>query len=58
MIEKVKSIQGQEISIEVKKWLLEITIKIDCARIILSDIECENGIIHKVNSVLIPKPKI
>ena len=51
----VQSLEDQELKVEIKKWLLEITIKVDCARIIESDIECKNGIIHKINFVLIPK---
>jgi len=51
----IKSLEGQDLKIEINKWLLEISIKIDCARIIEADIECTNGIIHKVNFVLIPK---
>jgi uncharacterized surface protein with fasciclin (FAS1) repeats len=53
----VTTLQNKELKISIQKWILELTIKIDCARITQSDILCKNGVVHKINSVLIPQSK-
>jgi len=49
-IRKVNSVNGKELSINIKKG-----VKVDNANIIKTDIKCTNGIIHVIDKVLIPK---
>jgi len=46
---KAKTIQGQELKITTNGWF-----KINGIRVIKSDVVCKNGIIHEIDSVLIP----
>lgn len=49
-LKKVYTINGKQVKIKIGN-----NIKIDNARIIKSDIECINGIIHIIDAVLLPK---
>ena len=50
-IPNAKTINGQSVSIQV----VDGKVKIDSATVISADIECSNGVIHVVDSVLMPK---
>ena len=50
-IEKAKTVQGQEIKVKVK----EEKVHIDGAKVIAADIEASNGVIHVIDSVILPK---
>lgn len=45
-----KTVQGQEISISAMSG-----VKVDNANVIKADIECSNGVIHVIDSVILPK---
>jgi uncharacterized surface protein with fasciclin (FAS1) repeats len=49
-IENAKTVQGNEISINTSHG-----VKVDEANVIKADIECSNGVIHIIDSVLIPE---
>jgi uncharacterized surface protein with fasciclin (FAS1) repeats len=54
-MDSAKTVQGQDVSIDAKKWHLHRNVKINDANVITADIECSNGVIHVIDSVLIPK---
>lgn len=49
-LEKAKTVQGQEVKIDAKDG-----VKINDAKVIKTDIECKNGVIHVIDTVLLPK---
>jgi uncharacterized surface protein with fasciclin (FAS1) repeats len=49
-LSKAKSVQGKEITITVKGD----RVLVDKARVIKTDIECSNGVIHVINAVILP----
>ncbi len=50
-IEKAKTVQGQEIKVKVK----DEKVHINGATVIAADIEATNGVIHVIDSVILPK---
>lgn len=50
-----KTVQGQDIKIDASKWHLHKNIKINNANVIKADIVADNGVIHVIDTVLIPK---
>ena len=57
---KVKTVQGSELNISVnstKKPYSEsiTTVKVDNATVIIADIVADNGVIHVIDAVVIPK---
>lgn len=50
-IPNAKTINGQSVSVQV----VDGKVKIDSATVISADIECSNGVIHVIDSVLMPK---
>ena len=44
------TVQGQSVAIDVKDG-----VKINDAHVVQADIECDNGVIHVIDSVLLPK---
>lgn len=50
-IEKAKTAQGQEIKVKVEDG----TVHVDGAKVIATDIEASNGVIHVIDSVILPK---
>jgi len=50
-----KTVQGQDIKIDASKWHLHKNIKINNANVIQADIVADNGVIHVIDTVLIPK---
>jgi len=49
-LSKAKSVQGKEITITVDDG----KVMVDKARVIKTDIECSNGVIHVINAVILP----
>jgi len=49
-IKSAKTANGKQISIDTTSG-----VKIDDAKVVKTDIECSNGVIHVIDSVLIPK---
>ncbi len=49
------TIQGGDVNIDAKRWHLHRNVKINGANVINADIECSNGVIHVLDSVLMPK---
>ena len=47
---KVKTVNGKSITVSVKHG-----VKVDNAKVIKTDIECTNGVIHVIDTVLLPK---
>jgi transforming growth factor-beta-induced protein len=45
-----KTVEGQSVSIDAKNG-----VKVDGAKVVKADIECANGVIHVIDSVLLPK---
>jgi uncharacterized surface protein with fasciclin (FAS1) repeats len=50
-----KTVQGQDIKIDASKWHLHKNIKINDANVIKADIVADNGVIHVIDKVLLPK---
>ncbi len=50
-LSSAKTVQGQELKIEVKDG----TVLVDGAKVISTDIETSNGVIHVIDSVVLPK---
>jgi len=50
-----KTVQGQDVQIDASKWHLHKNIKINDANVIKADIVTDNGVIHVIDKVLIPK---
>jgi len=53
-LKSVTTVQGQPLKVEVHR-LFHRGVKLDNAEVIHPDIECTNGIIHVIDSVLMPK---
>jgi len=49
-VRSAKTVQGQDISIDTKDG-----VKVDGAKVVKTDIECTNGVIHVIDSVILPK---
>jgi uncharacterized surface protein with fasciclin (FAS1) repeats len=47
---KAKTVEGAEAAITVK----DATVMIDAAKVEKTDIECSNGVIHVIDSVIMP----
>jgi len=54
MRKKVKTVQGQEVKIDVSKGQSHHTVKINGATVIKADIVADNGVIHVIDTVLLP----
>ena len=52
---KVTSVQGQEIEIDGLMWHISKYVKVNNAKTVKTDIEATNGVIHAIDSVLMPK---
>ena len=51
---KVKTLNGAEVSVSVGPE----GVKVDNAKVVTTDIVCDNGVIHVIDSVIIPKPAV
>lgn len=50
-LKSAKTVQGQEVTIAVKGG----TVSVDAAKVVKTDISCSNGVIHVIDSVILPK---
>ncbi len=50
-LKKAKTVQGQDVKIKVKKG----TVMINGAKVVKTDVEASNGVIHVIDTVLMPK---
>lgn len=50
-----KTVQGQSIKIDASKWHLHKNVKINDANVIKADIATDNGVIHVIDKVILPK---
>ncbi|MGZ4847117.1 MAG: fasciclin domain-containing protein, partial [Halobacteriota archaeon] len=53
-LKSVATVQGESVTVEVHR-LFHRGVKINDAQVIHPDIECTNGVIHVIDSVLMPK---
>ncbi|MCW4054073.1 MAG: fasciclin domain-containing protein [Candidatus Bathyarchaeota archaeon] len=51
----ITTLQGQDVKIDAVKWHLHKNVKVNNANIIKADIEADNGVIHVIDTVLLPK---
>ena len=54
-LKTAKSVQGQEVKIDASKWHLHKTVKINDANVVKADVAADNGVIHVIDKVLLPK---
>ncbi len=54
-LKTAKTVQGQEVKIDASKWHLHKTVKINDANVIKADVAADNGVIHVIDKVLLPK---
>jgi uncharacterized surface protein with fasciclin (FAS1) repeats len=52
---KLTTVQGQDLKIDAAKWHMHKSVKVNDANIVKADIETDNGIIHVIDKVLLPK---
>ena len=50
-----KTVQGQNVKIDASKWHLHKSVKVNDANIIKADITTDNGVIHVIDKVILPK---
>jgi uncharacterized surface protein with fasciclin (FAS1) repeats len=51
----ITTLQGQDVKVDAAKWHLHKNIKINDANIIKADVKADNGVIHVIDKVLMPK---
>ena len=51
----LKTLQGQEVEVNGLMWHVTKYVKVNEAKTVKTDIECTNGVIHAIDSVLMPK---
>ena len=51
----VTTLLGKDVKVDAAKWHLHKNVKINDANIIKADVEADNGVIHVIDKVLIPK---
>jgi uncharacterized surface protein with fasciclin (FAS1) repeats len=49
-LKSAKTVQGQDVTIDTKAG-----VKVDNATVVKTDIDCTNGVIHVIDSVILPK---
>ena len=54
-LKTAKTLQGQDLKIDASRWHLHSNIKINDANVIKPDVLADNGVIHVIDKVLIPK---
>lgn len=50
-----KTVQGQSIRIDAAKWRLDKNVKVNDANVVKADIAADNGVIHVIDKVILPK---
>ena len=54
-LKTAKTVQGQDIKIDASKWHMHKNVKINDANVIKADIATDNGVIHVIDKVMLPK---
>ena len=54
-LKAAKTVQGQDVKIDAAKWHLHKSIKINDANVVKPDVAADNGVIHVIDKVLLPK---
>jgi uncharacterized surface protein with fasciclin (FAS1) repeats len=54
-LKTAKTVQGQIVKIDASKWHLHKSVKINDAEVVKADIVTDNGVIHVIDKVLLPK---
>jgi uncharacterized surface protein with fasciclin (FAS1) repeats len=54
-LKTAKTVQGQEVKIDASKWHLHKTVKINDANVVKADVVADNGVIHVIDKVIMPK---
>jgi uncharacterized surface protein with fasciclin (FAS1) repeats len=54
-LKTAKTVQGQEVKIDAAKWHLHMNPKINDANVVKADVVADNGVIHVIDKVLLPK---
>jgi uncharacterized surface protein with fasciclin (FAS1) repeats len=54
-LKSAKTVQGQEVKIDASKWHMHKNVKINDAEVVKADIVTDNGVIHVIDKVLLPK---
>ena len=54
-LKTAKTVQGQDVKIDAAKWHLHKNVKINDANVIKADILTDNGVIHVIDKVILPK---
>ncbi len=54
-LKTAKTVQGQEVKIDASKWHLHKNPKINDANVVTVDVSADNGVIHVIDKVLLPK---
>lgn len=49
------TLQGQDVKVDAAKWHLHSSVKINDANITAADVKADNGVIHIIDKVLMPK---
>jgi len=52
---KLTTLQGQDLKVDASKWHFHKNVKINDAEIVKADVAADNGVIHVIDKVLIPK---
>ncbi|MGA2683298.1 MAG: fasciclin domain-containing protein [Candidatus Bathyarchaeia archaeon] len=51
----ITTLQGEDVKIDAAKWHMHKSVKVNDANIIKADVEADNGVIHVIDKVLMPK---
>jgi uncharacterized surface protein with fasciclin (FAS1) repeats len=54
-LKSAKTVQGQNIKIDASKWHLHKNVKVNDANVVKTDIVTDNGVIHVIDKVILPK---
>lgn len=54
-LKTAKTVQGQEVKIDASKWHLHKNVKINDANVVKADVVADNGVIHVIDKVILPK---
>jgi uncharacterized surface protein with fasciclin (FAS1) repeats len=54
-LKTAKTVQGQDVKIDASKWHLHKNVKINDANVIKADIATDNGVIHVIDKVILPR---